>query len=107
MDSFTCQPNNSTVTKRITDILQRCCSANVLKIYSAVGLHMSYNSSFNAFFLTFEYFASFEHCYFKWKGELKSSLLMLHEQDSKYNILVADGFRDKMINQQHLEICNS
>lgn len=49
MDSFTCQLNNSTVTKRITDILQGCCSANVLKIYSAVGLQMPYNSSFNGF----------------------------------------------------------
>lgn len=45
--------NNSTLTKHITDILQRCCSANVLKLYHAVDLQMPYNASFNGFFLTF------------------------------------------------------
>lgn len=38
MDSFIRWPNNSTVTKHISDILQGCCSANMCKIYSAVGL---------------------------------------------------------------------
>lgn len=55
-----------------------------------------------------EYYASVEHlCYFKWTGELKSSLLMLHEQGSKDVVLLADDFRDKIINQQHLEIFHS
>lgn len=48
-----------------------------------------------------EYYASFEHlCYFKQTGELRGSLLMLHEQGSKDVILLADDFRDRIINQQ-------
>lgn len=52
-----------------------------------------------------EYHAIFEHlCYFKRTGKLKGSLLTSHEQSSKVAILFADDFRDKIINQQHLEI---
>lgn len=32
---------------------------------------------------------------------------MLHEQGSKDFVLLADDFRDKIINQQHLEIFHS
>lgn len=110
MDSFTHQLNNSTVAKHITDILQRCCSANVLKLYHAVDLQMPYNASFIGFLphLCVKIMLALNiHVILNGRGSLRAHCLSLHEQGSKDLILLADNLRDTIINQKHLKIFHS